>query len=110
MRAGLKRVLVAVCAAAVAGAVWHSTPSRPGPHTASLAADGRLRATLQVLTGTTALTINVANLGVSGMLLRVTTPAASWPQVTADRGNDLVPAGNGVIKVSAPTRPRSRSR
>ena len=96
-------VLVAVCATAVARTVGRSTPSRPGPHTASLAADGRLGATVQVLTGTTALTINVANLGVSGTLLRVTTPANSPPpQLAADRGNAALPAGNGVIKVSAP--------
>jgi hypothetical protein len=96
-------VLVAVCGMAVARTVWHSTPTRPGPYTASLAADGRSRATLQVLSGTTALTINVADLGLSGTLLRVTTPAGSPPpELAADGGNAALPAGNGVIKVSAP--------
>ena len=42
-------VLVAVCATAVIRTVWHPKPAPPGPHTATLAADGRSRATLEVV-------------------------------------------------------------
>jgi hypothetical protein len=55
------------------------SPSPTAPHSASLAVDGRSRATLQVVTGTPALTIGMADLGASGTLLRVTTPAGSSP-------------------------------
>jgi hypothetical protein len=95
-------VLIGVCATAVVRTVWHSNPPPPGRHTASLPADGRSRATLQMLTGTPALTIDFANLGLSGTLLRVTTPAGSPPpQLAAVGGNAALPAGNGVINVSA---------
>ena len=95
-------VLVAVCATAIVRTVWHSKPAPPQPHTATLRADGRLRATLEVLTGTPRLTIDFANFGLSGTLLRVTTPASgSPPQLAADGGSAVLPAGSGVIKVSA---------
>ena len=95
-------VLIAVCATAVVRTVWHSSPPPPGPHTASLPADGRSRATLRVLTGTPVLTIDFAKPGLSGTLLRVTTPAGSPPpQLAAVGGNAALPAGNGVINVSA---------
>jgi len=95
-------VLVAVCATAIVRTVWHSKPAPPQPHTATLRADGRLRATLEVLTGTPRLTIDFANFGLSGTLLRVTTPASGPPpQLAADGGSAVLPAGSGVIKVSA---------
>jgi hypothetical protein len=95
-------VLIAVCATAVIRTVSHSNPPPPGPHAASLPADGHSRATLQVLTGTPVLTIGFANLGPSRTLLRVTTPAGSPPpQLAAVGGNAALPAGNGVINVSA---------
>lgn len=53
------------------------TPS--APHTASLAAEGRSRATLDMVTGTTLLTIRAANLGAGGPLLRASTPAGGPP-------------------------------
>ena len=55
-----------------------------------------------MLTGTPVLTIDFANLGLSGTLLRVTTPAGSPPpQLAAVGGNAALPAGSGVINVSA---------
>lgn len=95
-------VLIAVCATAVVRTLSHSNPTPPGPHTASLPADGRSRATLRMLTGTPVLTIDFANLGLSGTLLRVTTPAGSpAPQLAAVGGNAARPTGSGVINVSA---------
>ena len=95
-------VLIAVCTTAVVRTLSHSKPSPPGPHSASLPADGLSRATLEVISGTPALTIDFANLALSGTLLRVTTPANSpAPQLAADGGNAARPAGNGVINVSA---------
>ncbi len=95
-------VLIAVVATAVVRTVSHSKPSPPGPHTASLPVDGLSRATLEVISGTPALTIDFANLGLGGTLLRVTTPAnSSAPQLAADGGNPARPSGNGVVSVSA---------
>jgi hypothetical protein len=99
-------VLVAVCSVAVVRTFSphspHSPPAPPPPHTASLPADGRLRATLEVVTGTPALTIGEANLGVSGVLLRVTTAAGSPPpQLVAGRDDAAHPGGNAVIYLSA---------
>lgn len=95
-------VLIAVCATAVVRTLSHSKPPPPGPHSASLPADGRLRATLDVTTGTPALTIDFGNLGSGRTLLRVTTPAGSpAPRLAADGDGAAVGAGNGVIKVSA---------
>ena len=96
-------VLIAVCATAVVRTVWHSNPPPPGPHTASLPADGHSRATLRVLTGTPVLTIDFAKPGPSGTLVRVTTPAGSPPpQLAAVGGSAALPSGGGVINVSAP--------
>jgi hypothetical protein len=90
-------VVLAACTALVVRTV-HRTPSAPTlPHVVSLAADGHADATLEVLTGTPTLTIGVADLGLTGTLLRVSTPAASpAPQLrTAGR------AGNPVVSLSA---------
>jgi hypothetical protein len=65
-------VALAACSATVP--VSHGSESPSAPHTASLVADGRTRATLNVLSGTTTLTIGVAHFGPGGSLLRVTTP------------------------------------
>lgn len=98
-------VLLAACAAVAVRTVpslLHSS-SAPSPvaapalpHSASLAADGRSRATLRVVTGTPALTIGVADLGASGALLRVTTPAASSPPQLRETGG----AGDSVVDLS----------
>ena len=90
-------VLLAACTALVVRTVSRSSAPTV-PHVASLAADGHAGATLRVITGTPTLTIGVANLGRTGPLLRVSTPAASPPPElrTADR------TGNPVVEVSAP--------
>lgn len=66
------------------------------PHTASLPGDGHPHATLQVVTGTAALRLGVANLGDDGPLLRVSTPAADPPPRLRE------PGGNAVVLLSAP--------
>ena len=70
---------LAVIGAGAALAACSSAPPLPPPppaaHTASLDVDGHSRATLDVLTGTTALTIGTAAFAPGGPLLRVTTPA-----------------------------------
>jgi len=66
-------VLLGACAALVARSIPSSSTPPPAPQGASLPADGRSSATLDVATGTLVLTIGVANLGgTSGTLLRVT--------------------------------------
>lgn len=81
----LLTVLLAACGTADAAT----------PHTASLPGDGHSQATLQVLTGTAALRVGVANLGNGGPLLRVSTPPAGPPPQLRE------PAGNPVVLLSA---------
>jgi hypothetical protein len=90
-------VLLAACTALVVRTVSRSSSGPTSPHVATLAADGHAGATLEVVTGTPSLTIGVADLGITGTLLRVSTPAASpAPQLrTAGR------AGNPVVSLSA---------
>jgi hypothetical protein len=90
-------VLLAACTALVARTVHRSSPAPALPHVASLAADGHAGATLQVIAGTPTLTIGVANLGVTGTLLRVSTPPASPPPQLRTTGGP----GNPVVSVSA---------
>jgi hypothetical protein len=98
-------VVLAACAAIVVRTI----PSSPSPappavaHSASLAADGRSHATLEVTAGTLVLTIGVANLGASGTLLRVTTPAgSSAPRLRVADGNGTAgPGGSAVVYLSA---------
>ena len=89
-------VLLAACTTLVVRTISRSSPPTTA-HVATLAADGHTAATLRVLTGTPTLTIGVADLGLTGTLLRVSTPPASpAPQLqTAGR------AGNPVVSVSA---------
>ena len=65
---------------------------------------GRTRASLDVLTGTTVLTIGTANFGPGGSLLTVTTPAGTpVPQLSA---SDPDGTGNGtLVDLSAPNSP-----
>jgi hypothetical protein len=74
------------------------------PHTASLGAGGSSRATLDVLTGTTTLTIGTADFGAGGPLLRVSTPAGGPPPHL--RGTDVSgtarPGQATVVELSAP--------
>jgi hypothetical protein len=90
-------VLVAACTALVVRTVSGSSPGPTGPHVATLAADGHAVATLRVTTGTPTLTIGLADLGRTGTLLRVSTPAGSpAPLLRASGG-----AGNPVVSVAA---------
>jgi hypothetical protein len=91
-------VLLAACAALVVRTIPRSPSPPTAPHIATLAADGHPGATLQVITGTPVLTIGVADLGATGTLLRVSTPATSPPpQLRAAGGG-----GNPVVYLSAP--------
>ena len=90
-------VLLAACTALVVRTVDRSSSAPTLPHVASLAADGHAAATLRVITGTPALTITVANLGLTGTLLRVSTPAAS----PAPRLRTAGGGGDPVVSLSA---------
>jgi hypothetical protein len=89
--------LLAACTALVVRTVSRSSSGPTVPHVATLAADGHGGATLEVITGTPTLTIGVADLGVTGTLLRVSTPGGGpAPQLRTAGG-----AGNPVVSLSA---------
>jgi hypothetical protein len=95
--AGAAVLVVAAAGTALAVGVPSSTPS----HTASLAADGRSSATLDVVTGTPLLNVRVANLGgTGGTLLRASTPAGAPSQVALSREKDVA-----VLSASSGTTP-----
>ena len=73
-------------------------------HTVSMTAGGRTRASLDVLTGTTVLTIGTANFGPGGSLLTVTTPGGTpVPQLSS---SDPDGTGNGtLVDLTAPNSP-----
>jgi hypothetical protein len=90
-------VLLAACTTLVVRTISRSSSAPTVPHVATLAADGHTAATLRVVTGTPTLTIGVADLGLTGTLLRVSTPPASpAPQLQTSGG-----AGGPVVSVSA---------
>ena len=91
-------VVLAIFIAIVIRSIPGGSAPPPLPHTASLPTNGHSSATLQVISGTPALTIGVASLGVTGTLLRATTPPGSTaPQLRVVDGPD----GNAVISLSA---------
>ena len=90
----MKRWL-AVAGALAAGSLAACSSSPPVPNTATLAADERSSATLDVLTGTTSLKIGVANFGVSGALLRVSTPTGGPPPLL--REDSTAQPGQGTV-------------
>ena len=99
-------VLLAVCAVLVVRTIstTSASPSSSSSQSASLSADGRSSATLDVVTGTPVLTIGVANLGgTSGTLLRVSTPGGDpRPQLRTAGGDSTVRSGkNALIYLSA---------
>ena len=97
VEAAMGVVLLAACTALVVRTVSGSSAAPTSPHVATLAADGHAGATLRVLTGTPTLTIGVADLGLTGTLLRVSTPGAGpAPQLRTSGGT-----GNPVVAVSA---------
>ncbi len=100
---------VAAFAAAGLAACSSAPPRQSGPasapaataHTASLTAGGRTRASLDVLSGTTVLTIGMADFGPGGPLLKVVTPAsAPAPQLTASNPDGT--GGAELVQLSAP--------
>jgi hypothetical protein len=104
---------VTAAAAALLAACSSATPSQPGvpatasvpiSHTASLTADDRTHASLDVLTGTTVLTIGTASFGPGGSLLTVTTPGGT--PVAQLSASDPDGTGNGtLVDLSAPNAP-----
>jgi hypothetical protein len=90
-------ILLAACSSPPAPR--SAAPRTPaGPHVASLAADGRSRATLDVVTGTTLLTIRAAGLGAAGPLLRASTPAGDPPPLLREADADgTSPAGEDPL-------------
>ena len=76
--------------------------SPPAPHTATLDADDRSSATLDVLTGTAALKIGVADFGAGGALLRVSTPAGGPAPHPREANGTAQPAQGTVVDLSAP--------
>jgi hypothetical protein len=95
----MKRWL-AVASAMAVGSLAACSSSPPVPNTATLAADERSSATLDVLTGTTDLKIGVANFGVSGALLRVSTPTGGPPPLLREDGT-AQPGQGTVVDLSA---------
>ena len=106
---------VAVGAAALLAACSSATPQElhipvtttataANSHTVSMTVGGRTRASLDVLTGTTVLTIGTANFGSGGSLLTVTTPGGTpVPQLSS---SDPDGTGNGtLVDLTAPDSP-----
>lgn len=71
------------------------TATAANSHTVSMTVGGRTRASLDVLSGTTVLTIGTANFGPGGSLLTVTTPSGTpVPQLSE---SDPDGSGNGTL-------------
>jgi hypothetical protein len=110
---GMKRWLALAGALAAAPlAACSSSPFYPAPgaavahtaapHIATLAANGRSAATLDVLTGTTALKVGVADFGTDGALLRVGTPKGDPPPHLRETNGAAQPGQETVVDLSAP--------
>jgi hypothetical protein len=94
MGAVVLAIFVAIVIRSIPGS---SAPPPLVPHSATLPTNGHSSATLQVVSGTPALTIDVASPDISGTLLKVTTPAGSTaPQLRETSG----PGGAAVITLS----------
>jgi hypothetical protein len=100
---GAAAALLAACSSATPPPLGVPAPAITS-HTVSMAAGGRTRASLDVLTGTTVLTIGTASFGPGGSLLTVTTPGgAPVPLLSA---SDPDGTGNGtLVDLSAPNAP-----
>ncbi|HEY5398974.1 MAG TPA: hypothetical protein VIL16_26695 [Trebonia sp.] len=97
---GAAAALLAACSSATPQQLGLPAPASTS-HTVSLTAGGRTRASLDVLSGTTVLTIGTASFAPGGPLLTVTTPAGTpAPQLTE---SDSDGAGNGaLVDLTAP--------
>jgi hypothetical protein len=75
-------------------------------HTVSMTVGGRTRASLDVLSGTTVLTIGTANFGPGGPLLTVTTPGGTPVPQLSSSNPDGTANGNGpLVDLTAPNSP-----
>jgi hypothetical protein len=96
--ASLLAALLAACSSATPQQLHipvTTTATAVNSHTVSMAVGGRTRASLDVLSGTTVLTIGTANFGPGGSLLTVTTPGGTpVPQLSA---SDPDGSGNGTL-------------
>jgi hypothetical protein len=94
---------VAACSSATPQQLGYPSAAPTTVQTASLTADGRTQATLDVLTGTTALTIDVADFGPGGSLLRVSTPAGQQAArlSVSDPAGSAGPGENALVDLSA---------
>ena len=93
--AGVAAALLAACSSATPQQLGVPAAPAATSHTASMTVGGRTRASLDVLTGTTVLTIGTASFGPGGSLLTVTTPAGTpVPRLSA---SDPDGAGNGTL-------------
>jgi hypothetical protein len=97
----MRRSLAVAGAMALVPLAACSSSAPPGPHVATLAADLRSSATLNVLTGTAVLKIGMANFGAGGALLRVSTPAAGAAPQLRQPGSVAGPGGSAVVDLSA---------
>jgi hypothetical protein len=105
--AGGAAALLAACSSATPQELHipvTATATAPNSHTVSMTVSGRTRASLDVLTGTTVLTIGTANFGPGGSLLTVSTPAGTpVPQLSS---SDPDGTGNGtLVDLTAPNSP-----
>jgi hypothetical protein len=102
---GAAATLLAACSSATPQQLGvPATGAATTSHTVSMAVGGRTRASLDVLTGTTVLTIGTAGFGPGGPLLTVTTPAGTpVPQLSS---SDPDGTGNGtLVDLTAPNSP-----
>ena len=103
--AGTAAALLTACSSATPQQLGlPATPAADTSHTVSMTADGRTRASLDVLSGTTVLTIGTASFAPGGPLLTVSTPAGTpAPQLSS---SDPDGAGNGaLVDLTAPNSP-----
>jgi hypothetical protein len=83
-----------------------ATAPSANSHTVSMTVGGRTRASLDVLTGTTVLTIGTASFGPGGPLLTVTTPAGTPVPQLSKSNPDGTANGNGpLVDLTAPNTP-----
>jgi hypothetical protein len=105
-RTGAVAGALAAATATVLTACSSTAPGSPATtaHTATLTNDGRARAILDVLSGTTVLTIGTAGFRPGGPLLKVVTPAdAPGPQLTPSNPDGT--GGAELVDLVAPNAP-----
>ena len=105
---GAVAALLAACSSATPQQQFGLPATAPATtaHTVSMTVGGRTHASLDVLTGTTVLTIGTANFGPGGSLLTVTTPAGAPVPLLSASDPDGAGNGNGtLVDLSAPNAP-----